>query len=90
MSWRKLLLAVAAMAVVAATFAPTEASARWRGRHWGGAAIGFGLGLGLAAPYYYRPYYAPPPYYYGSYGCWRRVIVATPWGPRPRRVWVCG
>ena len=56
MSWRKLLLAVAAAAVVAAAFVPTEASARWRGRGgwgWGGPAIGLGLGLGLAGAGYY-------------------------------------
>ena len=94
MSWRKLLLAFTAIAIVSATFAPTEASARWRGRGWGwgGPALGLGLGLGLAAgyPYYARPYYGygPGPGYYG-YSCWRRVIVDTPWGPRARRVWVC-
>lgn len=98
---RRLLLAIAALAVVATTFAPTEASARWRGGYghrgwgWGGAAVGLGLGLGLAAgyPYYARGgYYGYGPYYSSGYygGCWRRVLVDTPWGPRPRRVWVCG
>jgi hypothetical protein len=101
---RKLLLGIAALAVIAATFAPTEASARWRGRGgfgWGGAAIGLGLGLGLAAgyPYYARAYpygYGPRYGAYGHgygrpyrYGCWRRVWIETPWGPRPRRAWVC-
>jgi hypothetical protein len=95
---RKLLLGIAALAVIAVTFAPTEASARWRGRGnfgWGGAAIGLGLGLGLAAgyPYYARAYsYGAYGYGYGRsyrYGCWRRVWVETPWGPRPRRAWVC-
>jgi len=29
---------------------------------------------------------------YGAYGygCWRRVLVDTPWGLQPRRMWVCG
>jgi hypothetical protein len=99
---RKLLLGVAAVAVAATMLAPTEASARWHGGYghrgfgWGGAAVGLGLGLGLAAgyPYYarggyygYGPYYGYGGGYYG--GCWRRVIVGTPWGPRSRRVWVC-
>ena len=93
-------MAAAAAAVVAATFAPTEADARWgggwRGGHgwrgggwgWRGPAVGFGLGLGLAAGYPYYGYYGPG--YYPYYGCWRRVVIATPYGPRARRVWVCG
>ena len=90
--WRPMLLAIAAIVVVSATFAPTEASAHWRGRGWGGTAIGLGLGLGLAAgyPYYARPAYGYPAYGGYSDGCWRRVIVETPWGPRARNVWVCG
>ena len=92
--WRPMLLAIAAIVVVSATFAPTEASAHWRGRGWGwgGPAIGLGLGLGLAAgyPYYARPTYGYPAYGGYSDGCWRRVIVETPWGPRARNVWVCG
>jgi hypothetical protein len=94
MSLRKVLLAIAAAAVVAATFAPTEASAYWRGRGWGwrGPAIGLGLGLGLAGAGYYGGYYGRyPAYGYGAYGgCWRRHVVHTPYGPRSRRVWVCG
>jgi len=62
--------AAAAIALIAATLVPTEASTRWRGRGWGwgGAAIGLGLELGLSAayPYYRRPYYG---YGYGpGYG----------------------
>ena len=87
---RKMLLVIAALAGAAVMFAPTGASARgFRGRGrgfgWGGPAIGFGLGLGLAGAY---PYYGYPYGYYRG-GCWRRVIVNTPYGPRPRRVWVC-
>jgi len=87
--YRKMLLIIA-MLVAGATALPSPASARggrgWGGRGgrgwgWGGAAIGLGLGLGAAG--YYGGYgYAP-------YGCWRRVIVDTPYGPRARRVWVC-
>jgi hypothetical protein len=98
MAWRKIFLTVAAAAVVAATFTPIEASARWRGggRGWGGPALGLGIGLGLAGAY--GGYYGGYPAYgygypaYGGYGggCWRRQVFYTPYGPRPRRVWVCG
>ena len=102
MSWRKLLFAGATVAIVATAFAPTEASAHWRGHRgygYSGAAIGLGLGLGLAgAGYYGGGYgYAPYGYYGGGYpaygyggGCWRRTVVYTPYGPRTRRIWICG
>ena len=81
---RKLLLIVAAIAGVAIAFAPTGAFARG-GRGGGrgysrGGGRGFvrgGVGLGLVGA--------------GIVGasCWRTVAVATPYGPRYRRVWVC-
>ena len=37
---------------------------------------GAGIGLGLYGAY--------------NYGCYRTVRVFTPYGPRWRRVWVCG
>ena len=92
---RKMLLVVAALAG-AVTFVPTAASARGfrggRGFGWGGPAIGLGIGLGLAGAGYYGGYYGGGPAYgYGGYGgCWRRTVVYTPYGPRARRVWVCG
>jgi hypothetical protein len=71
----------------------------WRGG-WGGGGWGWGVGAGLlggaliggalAAPYYYGYgpyYYGGGPYHYG--GCYRTIRVATPYGPRWRRVWVC-
>ncbi len=59
----------------------------WHGGWGWGPAVGFGLGFG--AGYYGYPYYAGyGPYYYS--GCYRRVRVATPYGWRWRRVWVCG
>jgi hypothetical protein len=85
---RKMMLVIAAIAGVA--LVPNAASARgWRGGRgrgwgWGAPAIGLGIGLGLGAGYYGGGYYG----YRG--GCWRRVVVATPYGPRHRRVWVCG
>lgn len=70
----------------------TPAQARgggFRGGGFRGAGIGFGLGLGLAAPYYYGGY----PYGYGAYyddGCYVvRRSVWTPYGWRIRRVPVC-
>jgi hypothetical protein len=88
MSWRKFVLIIAAL-VGAITFVPSSASARGgfrgggrggRGFGWGAPAVGLGIGLGLAGAGYY-----------GGYGgCWRRQVFYTPYGPRARRVWVCG
>ncbi len=86
---RKLLLIVAAIAGVAVAFAPTGAFARGGrgGGYYRGGGRGFyrggrgyvrgGVGLGLVGV--------------GVVGatCWRTVAVATPYGPRYRRVWVC-
>ena len=91
---RKMLVIIAALAG-AITFVPTAASARGfrggRGWGWGGAAVGLGVGLGLAGAGYYGGYYGGyPAYGYGYGGCWRRAWVDTPYGPRARRIWVCG
>lgn len=59
-----------------------------RGLGFVGPAIGLGLGLGLGAGYY-GGYYGSPYGAYGAYGCWRRTVMYTPWGPQVRRVWVC-
>jgi hypothetical protein len=102
MSWRKFVLIIAAL-VGAVTFVPTVASARggfrgggfarggfrgggFRGRGfgWGAPAVGLGIGLGLAGAGYSGGYYGGYPY-----GCWRRTVVYTPYGPRSRRIWVC-
>jgi len=95
MSWRKFVLIIAAL-VGAVTFVPSAASARGgfrgggfrggRGFGWGAPAVGLGIGLGLAGAY--GGYYGGYPY--GYRGCWRRTVVYTPYGPRARRVWVCG
>ena len=111
---RKTMLALLATAAVALAV-PTAASARggfhgggfhggWHGGGWRGpafGALGFGVGLGLAAPYAYGGYYGPR-YGYGGYpyggyagyypegGCYlvnRRI--STPGGWRLRRVEVC-
>jgi hypothetical protein len=88
MSFRKALLAMTAAAVVAAAFAPVEASARRRG-------------YAMSPDYYDRVYCGRLPAYgfdgcgypefgYGPDSCFRRVIANSPTGPRPRRVYVCG
>jgi len=91
MSWRKILLAIAAGAVVAA-IAPTEASARGRQR----VRI-IALDRGLAAADFCGGRF--PSYGFDACGyreishgfdsCWRRLPY-TPYHPKPRRVWVCG
>ena len=77
----KVVLALAAAAVVASTFAPAEASARWR-RHTVGCfdrlpAYGYD-GCGLRE------------FGYGPDSCWDRREAYTRQGPRASRVWVCG
>jgi hypothetical protein len=98
--YRKILLVLAAILSVAMA-APSTASARGfrgggfrggRGFGFAAPAIGLGLGLGLGAGYYggyYGGPYASYGYGYGGRGCWRRVVVDTPYGPRARRIWVC-
>ncbi|MBV9556379.1 MAG: sulfur globule protein precursor [Pseudolabrys sp.] len=79
---KKVLLAMVAVAAVAAAMMPVEASARWHGG-WHGGWRGPAWGFYGPYPYYaYGPGYAP--------GCYRTVRVRTPYGPRWRRVWVCG
>ena len=80
--FRKLTIALGATAVIAAAaLTPTTASAwGWHGHHgWGhhGWHRGFGVG-------FYAPVYAAGPDCYVV-----RRIVATPYGPKPRRVTVC-
>lgn len=74
--FRKLTLAVAAsVALGAATFAPTAASAHWHG-HWG---HGYGFGI-----------YAAPVFAAATPDCYvTRRLVETPYGLRWRRVTVC-
>ena len=94
---RKLMMACVAAATIAIVAMPTEASARWRGGGWHGGGwhggwhggwrgygwrrgyyplYGAGIGLGIYSAY--------------NYGCVRTVRIRTPYGPRWRRVWVCG
>jgi hypothetical protein len=80
---RKFLIAFAAAAVFGIAAIPTGASAAWHGHGgWHGGWRGPGWGF-YGAPYAY----VPGPYYDG---CYRTVRVGTPYGPRWRRVWVCG
>jgi hypothetical protein len=99
--WRKFFFAAAAIALIAATLVPTEASAevgdgaaRRSGWVWGsdcqppiritGVRTTAMAMVRATANAGYGSYGA-----YG-YGCWRRVLVDTPWGLQPRRMWVCG
>jgi hypothetical protein len=88
MSWQKNLLAVASSAVVAAAFAPSDASARHRGRghHQAVSAADY---CGGRLPAYGFDACGFPEFSYGD-GCWKRVIVNTPEGLRPQRVRSCG
>ena len=81
----KLLLALAA--VVAVMFAPTDASARHRrGHYWAVPAADYCDGR---LPAYGVDACGFPEFSYGD-GCWKRVIINTPEGLRPRRVRSCG
>jgi hypothetical protein len=84
---RKLLMVCAAVAMVSTVSAPTSAWARGGHGHGGGHWRGGGWGWG--GPRFYG-FYGVYPYAYPYYGCWRNVRVWTPYGPRWRRVWVCG
>jgi hypothetical protein len=88
--FRKIMIACVAVAAIAAS-APTTAEARWgHGGGWHGGWHGGGWGWGGPRFYggYGGGYY---PYAYGGYpSCYRSVRVYTPYGPRWRRVWVCG
>ena len=90
---RKILIVCFAIAaVIGGAVAPTTVSARGRGGggfRGGGFGRGFGRGIGFGVYPYAYPYYGYG-YGYGAYGCWRTVRMFTPYGPRFRRVWVCG
>jgi hypothetical protein len=89
---RKIVIVCFAIAaVVGGAIAPTPASARgFRGGGFrgGGFRGGFGRGFGRGIGFGVLPYAVAP--YYGYTGCYRTVRVFTPYGPRWRRVWVCG
>lgn len=91
---RKIIIGCATVIAIAAAAAPTTAEARWHGGGgWhGGGWHGGGYyrgGWGWGGPRFYGGGYYP----YGGYaygGCYRTARVFTPYGPRWRRVWVCG
>ena len=100
---RKIMMACVAAAAIAVIAVPTDASARGRGGggggfhgggfHGGGFHGGGFRGGGSGARGYYPLYGAGIGLgLYGAYnyGCYRTVRVFTPYGPRWRRVWVCG
>ena len=81
----KMLLAVCTVAVVAATFAPTEASARYRIGGWSAADF-----CGGRLPAYGTDACGNREFGYGPDSCYRRAVVYTALGPVARRVWACG
>ena len=80
---RKLIIAFTPTVAIGVAAIPTGATAAWHGhggwhRGWGGPSWSY---------YGYRYAYGPGPYYNG---CYRTIRVATSYGPRWRRAWVCG
>jgi hypothetical protein len=82
----RLLLAVASAAVIVTAFS-SEVSARHRHHHWAVRAADY---CGGRLPAYGFDGCGFPEFSYGPDSCWRRVIVRTHEGLRPRRVFVCG
>ena len=91
MPWHKMFLAAAMAAVVTATFLPIEASARWRGCGYRDVELGLsGADLcGGRLPAYGTDACGYREVSYGPGSCWRRLPY-WPYGPQPRRVWICG
>ena len=96
MFWRKMLLALAAAAVVATSLASTDASARVRVKVVGIIpTIVLEQGLteadfcGGRFPAYGVDACGYREVSYGPGSCWRRLSY-RPEAPEPRRVWVCG
>jgi hypothetical protein len=89
---RKVLLAVCA-AAVAATFAPSDASARHRIIvHHVGGVIGWSAAdfCGGRLPAYGTDACGNREFSYGPDSCHRRAVEYTALGPVARRVWACG
>ena len=88
----KTLLAVCTVAVIAAAFAPTEASARYRIRGYGWGNVGWSAAdfCGGRLPAYGTDACGNREFSYGPSSCYRRAVVYTPLGPVARRVWACG
>jgi hypothetical protein len=87
---QKMLLAVTLAIVVAAPFAPSEASARYRSpigasAGWSGADF-----CGGRLPAYGVDVCGNREFSYGPNSCWRRAVARTPDGPVARRVFICG
>ena len=96
MSWRKMLLALAAVAFVATSLAPTDASARVRVKVVR-IIPASGLAGGLTSadfcggrfPAYGVDACGYREVSYGPNSCWQRLPY-RPDHPEPRRVWFCG
>ena len=89
---RKMLLAVC-VAIVAVSFAPSNASARYRTIvHHVRGIIGWSAAdfCGGRLPAYGTDACGNREFSYGPGSCYRRAVVYTALGPVARRVWVCG
>jgi hypothetical protein len=99
--FRNSIIALAATATLGvAALTPAPASAHWRGGHHHMWAFHHMRAFPHMA--YHRRFYARHPFFVRhrfaligapillSDGCVRTYRVFTPWGPRWRRVWVCG
>lgn len=92
MPWRRMIPAIAAAAIVAATLTPNNASARhrvrghvWADRGW--SAVDF---CGGQLPAYGADACGNREFSYGPGSCYRRAVTYTRQGPVARRVYVCG
>ena len=87
----KMLLAVAVVAVLAATFGASEASARHRSRGEIDIAKGWSAAdfCGGSLPSWGVDACGEREFSYGPGSCWRRAVVRTPNGPVARRVNIC-
>ncbi len=92
MRWRHTIPAIAAAVIIAATLAPSDASARhrvrghvWADRGWSAADF-----CGGQLPAYGTDACGNREFSYGPNSCYRRAVRYTPQGPVGRRVYVCG
>jgi hypothetical protein len=92
MSLRRTTLLFAAVAIVAATLAPTDVSARhrarvhvWADRGWSAADF-----CGGRLPAYGTDACGNREFSYGPGSCYRRAVTYTRHGPVGRRVYICG
>ena len=95
MFWRKMMISTAAVAVIAGSLVPSEASARQRAKVMRYFDVVENRGLAPAdfcggrLPAYGVDACGYREISHGPGSCWRRLPY-RPYAPEPRRVWVCG